>query len=287
MEKILHCLNWKLEDIQENLEVIKEQGFTMVLTSVLQGQKDDGSEWWKAYQPLHFDIKDNRLGNEKELRNLCAKGNEIGVKVMVDVVFDHVADGEFNEFNSKVTIPKRLQRTKEQVSDWDSRWQVTNLSSGNLPHLNYDCLELQELAFKYIDKLINIGVSAIRIDQCKHIALPNEGSTFFRNLLHRYSDKLCIYGEVIFAPGWLIDEYSKYIIPITEVVNCSYNVCTFYESHDTYYNFGGKDNNNDYDTIRGYKEAVLRNKRAVLFFARPFNDTWKSNEIKEINNLKF
>ena len=105
--------------------------------------------------------------------------------------------------------------------------------------------------------------------------------------MHRYSDKLCIYGEVIFVPGWLIDEYSKYIIPITEVVNYSYNVCTFYESHDTYYNFGGNDNNNDYDTIRGYKEAVLRNKRAVLFFARPFNDTWKSNEIKEINNLKF
>ena len=286
MEKILHCLNWKLEDIQENLEVIKEQGFTMVLTSVLQGQKDNGTEWWKPYQPLHFDIKDNRLGNEKELRNLCTRGRKVGIKIMVDVVFDHVADDTPNEFNPKVTIPAKFQRTKEQVNNWNDRWQVTNLSSGNLPHLNYNDLEMQQLAFKYVDKLIDIGVSAIRIDQCKHIALQSEGSDFFKNLLNRFAFKIDIYGEIIFVPGWLIDEYSKFIIPITEVVNYNYNICTFYESHDTYYNFGGKDNNTDYDTIRGYKEAVLRNKRAVLFFARPFNDTWKSEEIKKINNLK-
>jgi len=49
--KILHLLQWKLNDITEYLSLIKEQGFTGVQTSPLQGTKDDGYEWWKLYQP--------------------------------------------------------------------------------------------------------------------------------------------------------------------------------------------------------------------------------------------
>lgn len=286
MKKIIHCLNWKLKDIEDNLEEIKHQGFTTVLTSVLQGIKEEGTEWWLPYQPLHLEVKDNRIGNYEELKSLCKKANEIGLEIMIDCVFDHVGEGKPNEFHEKVTIPKKFQRTKEQVKDWHDRWQVTHLSSGNLPHLDYDNVEFQELIFKYIDSLLEVGVKAIRIDQAKSFALPSEGSDFFRNLIVKYASKLDIYGEVIFETPWIIDEYSKFIIPITETQGNNINQCLFFESHDTYYNFGGKQHNTLYDTVVGYKRCVLANKRAVLFFPRPFDETWKSKEIREINNLK-
>lgn len=285
-KKIIHCLNWKLKDIEDNLELIRYQGFTTVLTSVLQGQKDNGEEWWKCYQPLHLEVKDNRIGNYEELKSLCRKANDLGLEIMVDCVFDHVADSRPNEFNERVTIPKEFQRTKEQVCDWHNRWQVTHLSSGNLPHLNYDNEGLQDLICKYVESLVTAGVKAIRIDQCKHIALPNEGSSFFRRLLTQFASRLDIYGEVIFETPWKIDDYAKYIIPITETLGNNYNQCLFFESHDVYYSFGGRDNNTIYDTVQGYKRCVLADKYAALFFPRPFDNTWQTDEIREINKLR-
>lgn len=285
-KKILHCLNWKLKDIEDNLELIRYQGFTTVLTSVLQGQKDEGQEWWKCYQPLHLEVKDNRVGTYEDLKSLCKKANELNLEIMVDCVFDHVAEGKPNEYNDKVSIPREYQRTKEQVHNWFNRWEVTHLSSGNLPHLDYDNSSYQDLVCNYVESLVNAGVKAIRIDQAKHISLPEEGSSFYRRLIEQFSEKLDIYGEVIFEPAWMVDKYSNYIIPITETVANNYNQCIFFESHDVYYNFNGQNQNTLYDTIQGYKKCLLQDKYACLFFPRPFDDTWKSDEIREINKLK-
>lgn len=284
--KILHLEGWKLQDIIKELDTIKRQGFTHIQTSPLQGTKENNYEFWVYYQPVNFEIG-NQLGSKEDLKMLCTEAKKRGLKIVVDVVDDHVASSNHNnkQFHEKVVIPQRLQRDSKEVYDYNDRWAITHLSAG-LPHLDLNNSELHYLICKYLEELIECGVSGVRQDQTKHHPTLAEDDTFYRNTYLKYADRLTLLGEVIFSNPGLIDEYAKFLIVITENKYCSnYNVCIFGESHDSYHSFG-TNKWSDSRCIDEYREAMRQGKRATIFYARPFNNTWQSDEIREINKLK-
>ena len=85
---ILHCFDWTLADIQEEIPNIAKAGFTAVQTSPVHERAGKGSVWYDVYRPYDFKIG-NGLGTEADLKALCAKAHEYGVKVIVDVVANH------------------------------------------------------------------------------------------------------------------------------------------------------------------------------------------------------
>ena len=111
---ILHCFNWKLSDIKAELPNIAAAGYTSVQTSPVQQPKDyywegvaygnvgipDGTggyegNWWKAYQPVTFSICDNGhiwYGTKAEFKEMCAEAEKYGVKVIVDIVANHMGN---------------------------------------------------------------------------------------------------------------------------------------------------------------------------------------------------
>ena len=83
----LHCFNWTFNGIKENAEKIKESGYDYILVSPVQGQKEMDWEWWKLYQPIRFGFADTVLGNKEEYKTMIKACNEIGLKIVQDVVF--------------------------------------------------------------------------------------------------------------------------------------------------------------------------------------------------------
>ena len=99
-----------MNQIKDNLDAIKAAGFSTIQTSPMQPQKDFwagdsiSGGWWKLYQPLGMTVatKNNALGTKQDLIELCDEAATKGMKIIVDVVTNHLAGGSGESFNSAV-----------------------------------------------------------------------------------------------------------------------------------------------------------------------------------------
>ena len=99
--QILQCFCWSYKEIMNYLPTIASQGFTAIQTSPVQvckeatvGKNAKGS-WWAYYQPAAFtidDTGDNALGNKEDFIKMCEMAHDLGVKVVVDVVANHLGN---------------------------------------------------------------------------------------------------------------------------------------------------------------------------------------------------
>ena len=87
---ILHCFNWTYQQIQDELPNIAKAGFTAVQVSPTQGSCSTGAEWYYAYLPYDLSFVANGTGTKAQLKELCTAAHSYGVKIIVDVVANHV-----------------------------------------------------------------------------------------------------------------------------------------------------------------------------------------------------
>ena len=87
--------NKVLKNITAELENIAQAGFTAVQTSPAQASGGKG-QWYWLYQPLGFSVQTNELGSKMDLQNLCTEADKYGIKVIVDVVANHLAGDHEN-----------------------------------------------------------------------------------------------------------------------------------------------------------------------------------------------
>lgn len=282
-ERVIHCFNWNLKYVEEQLIMIKEQGFTAIQLSPMQDHKK-GNEWWKRYQPTNFKIG-NDLGSKEDLIRLCNKANSLGLKIIVDVVGNNVAGLDNGKIypHEDVKIPLEYFKPFKKVEGWEDRQDYITNSIG-IPCLNTRLHEVQELIFNYIDELIECGVKGVRMDASKHIALPSEGSDFWINFKDRFSNKdMFNYGEVIFEKQNIIDEYTQYINVLTNMSHWDRNkIVTFAFSHDSDETFFYTKHMSDDMCINEYR-IVCENFPNTVWYCRPFNNTWMDKRIREIN----
>lgn len=305
---ILHCFNWKYKDIIAELPNIQKAGFTAVQTSPAQdsyGRILKQKQWYWLYQPLGFHLGNNGLGSRKELKSLCAAARTYGIKVIVDVVANHLAI-DHTHISSNLKNPD-CWHTPFAIRDFNNRYEITHGSIG-MPDLNTEHPDVQKSVENYVQSLKLIGVSGIRWDAAKHISLPSENTesekcNFWPNVIDH---DLYNYGEILgtpdnkeinptnirlmkeyaklmsvtdseygkwlrnsFAWGHTPDEYgnwSKHGIPDNKLVYWA-------ENHDTWSNNKeSKDYSNEMsqeDIDRAYAVAASRNKITALYFSRP------------------
>lgn len=285
-KKVLHLLQWRLTDIIENLETIKSQGFDAIQVSPMQGTVE-GEEWWKLFQNTNFKIGNTQIGSRHDLKQLCEKSHKVGLDVYVDVLFHNVACAK--DEDGLVPHPKVepeilvyvLDRPK--VKNWNDRYDTTHNSTG-LPMCDYFDEGYQRLCIKYLRDLESCGVDGFRVDQLKHFATPEEGSDFIPNVFGEF-DNLYIYGEVLNSPQHIIDMYAKYMVVLTEFRTTDKNkTITFFESHDMYFHQWTPSRHwDEYELCRRWGALVNGENINALFYARPFDDTWKCNNMKKIN----
>ena len=276
---ILQALNWRLKDIKNNLKEIKKAGFNTIQTSPLQGIKENNGHFWIYYQPTNYKIG-NPLGSREELKELCAAAKEIGIDIIVDVVFHHVANYMHNDISDKVDLEIRnikdlwYDTSFTDIRDYNNGWQCTHLSLGGLPALNLSSKELRKLQFNYLIDLRECGVNGARFDALKHLAYENGyfeemresvGSEFINNS----------YGECIDCSQETLRFYQQFIKCGTNigVSKDDANLVLWVYSHDDENTFGKKMN----DDIINNEFRFLRDnyKADILYYARKYNDKWK------------
>lgn len=296
-EIIFHSFLWQIKDVINSLENIQRQGFTAIQITPCQKLKDDNSNaWWMVYQSCGFDTIGNRYGSLEDIKELCQRANMLGIKIIADIVINHICgdlDGSLNPYKDvdKILLnnPKFFKEPKI-INNWKDRNEVVNYNCQGLPTLRLDNHDLQDIIIDFLNRLLDIGISGFRIDSCKQIMLPNEGSDFFNRVfdnLHKPKSELFIYGEIIFETKELIKEYQTYIDVLTNTYDgCSRNkIVTFLLSHDSELEFKYTNKMND-NMITNEWEFLLKNNREshMLFYPRAWSDLWCSDRIKNINN---
>lgn len=255
---ILHCWNWSYDTIRENLKLIAESGYSAVQTSPATQPKDytykgvvdtavgypgkpGSGNWWKLYQPVTVSVCDNEqtwLGTKDDLKDLCDEAEKYGIKVIVDVVANHMGNitGWQNSLDD-VSPQVGQYWNKDMLTDesywhindyqvWmsDSRLHFTQGSMG-MPDLNTADKRVQKYMADYLDELIDCGVDGFRFDAAKHIETPDDdpafASDFWPNVLNEAKshyrsttgDDLYVYGEILNTVGdnFSINSYTKYM----------------------------------------------------------------------------
>ena len=322
---ILHCFNWKYNDIKAELKSIAEAGFTSVQTSPAQVGVSSGVWYW-LYQPLGFYIGTNDLGTKDELKSLCEEAEKYGIKVIVDVVANHLAGNHSNIQND--LKDGQYWHTYGAVSSWADRYQVTRGEIG-MPDLASENYYVQQVVANYINELKNIGVDGIRWDAAKHIQLPSEGCSFWPTVT---SQGLYHYGEILVGPDdrssgneGLMKEYTNYMSVTDSTYGktlrdsfasgqapASYGnwaakgisndkLVYWSESHDTWsngYDWGYSHGMSQNVIDRAYAVAASRNEITALYFSRPNSNVkqniyagqkgstaFKSTEIAAVNHF--
>lgn len=295
---ILHCFDWTLADIQEEIPNIAKAGFTAVQTSPVHERAGKGSVWYDVYRPYDFKIG-NGLGTEADLKALCAKAHEYGVKVIVDVVANHT---DYGNVADRLT-DQGLYHKPFDVGNWHDRHQVTFGKIG-MWDLDTNNPTVQAIIKQYIQDLKACGVDGIRWDAIKHIGLPSEGDSFMKNVVDQ---EMYNYGEILDGTGGndnvLFPEYQTYMSitdngygngfansfaggSINESVgnfnqrNAKTEKLVYWgESHDTYANDGGESKNKSQNVIdRAYAVVAGNNGATALYFSRPAQKA--KNDIK-------
>ena len=129
---IFHALNWSLTDITAECKNIAAAGYVAVQTSPIQPHNNSGSWYW-LYQPRGFSAG-NDLGSEDDLKALCAEAEKYGLKVIVDVVANHVAGWNDNRIDDSVDASIKNNSSffhnMGPCSDWNNRYDVTHKNIG-------------------------------------------------------------------------------------------------------------------------------------------------------------
>ena len=278
---------YKLNEIP--VEEVVRQGFTAIQTSPLQPVKekihDNLDNAWAIYQPIDYTIG-NDLGTEEDLKNLANKCHDNGLKLIIDVVFHHVANEYGNDVSHLVKDEYRhfYNDSFINITNWEDEYELTHRSLSGLPALDLENEIVVEAQFNYLRQLKDAGIDGVRIDAYKHlvksyrIRLAEE----LKNLgMFEYS-----YGEVIFADTNLQNNYNE--IPL--YVNQSLNNGSQYGAIVSHDDFNGQNPylNRDWNWFfaeYGYfmDSSVRPN---VVYFARPDDNMWRTDNIHYINGRR-
>lgn len=239
---MLHAFNWSYNTIKENLPAIAAAGYTTVQTSPVQQPKDYSTsgdvagQWWKLYQPISFHIaEESWLGTKDDLKSLCDEADKYGIKIICDIVSNHVANSDETKPNSVSNQVKKyepdfyknrktLTRTYTGDANDSSVQAVVQGHVSKCPDLVTNSSEVQNYIINLLKECIDCGVDGFRFDAAKHIETEDDGayaSDYWKNVTSAASsyytqktgDNLYIYGEILnnCGAGRSYSSYTKYI----------------------------------------------------------------------------
>lgn len=298
---ILHCFDWTMAEVKAELPAIAEAGFGAVQLSPLQRpDAGPGSPWHDLYRPYDIAFKSSRMGSADDLKALCEEAATYGIKIIVDVVANHV--DKTAGYHDTWWDSKGRVRWNGGINYGD-RTSITHNQLGDYGDINSEDAEVIARAKAYVQQLHDLGVKGIRWDAAKHIALPSENCGFWTAVTS--VEGMYHYGEILDSPGpdaSIIKEYTTFMsvtdnkysngaarenggIPFgyggDHTVNqgCPDTRMVYWaESHDTYANGEWSQNVSQSVIDRAYASFACRNGATALYLARP--NTTGFNNIK-------
>lgn len=232
---IVHLFEWKWDDIAEECELfLGPYGYGAVQVSPAN---ENGiiwepfwnnkvrRPWFERYQPVSYKIA-TRSGGEAEFRDMVRRCNNVGVRIYVDCVINHMT-GDIGKGHGTggsyfdPTIPKydgvpygpenfndgsKCGTDSGMIESYNDAHQIRNCRLQGLADLDQSQDYVRTKIAEYLNRLIDMGVAGFRVDAAKHM-WPGDLSAIFSRL-HNLSiahfpkgSKPFIYQEVIDMGG--------------------------------------------------------------------------------------
>ena len=227
---ILHAFNWRMRDLVKYAPEIAAAGYTSVQISPIQKTKatvNDGSyatDWWSFYQPTDFTVG-NALGTAEDLQAATTELHKYGIKVVADVVTNHLQNCTTRKEVSQVSSTVRgfarnsnLLNHTTPAGDGSRDSQTQNDLDGQLSDINTANTAFQQYVItNLLNPLADNGVDGFRFDAAKHIETPKDsnGSNYWptiTNAIKAKNSNAYIYGEILDNAGkFNISNYTEYM----------------------------------------------------------------------------
>jgi alpha-amylase len=244
---ILHAFDWPYQLITERAEQIHLLGYKTVLISppMKSFVHESGTKWWQRYQPQDYRVIENQLGNTLDFKQMVNTLEQHGLRVYVDVVFNHMANEAYQRQDLQYPSVQEMAAyqkdakyyeslklfgdlseplfTEEHfveafgIKDWQNTWEVQNgrITGGEhdpgLPTLKV-CDRVVQVQQDYIKALKALGVKGFRIDAAKHLSIEHIKQVWTEEI----SEGVHIFGEIITDGGATRKEYALFLKPYLE-----------------------------------------------------------------------
>lgn len=180
---IVHLFEWKWLDIADECETfLGPYNFGGVQTSVAnENVVISGRPWYERYQPISYKLE-TRSGNEAEFREMVVRCQKVGVRIYVDVVFNHMAAPQpsspaIGTGGSEADPSDRLYPAVPynksdfnapcSIENYNDAKQVRNCELAGLPDLDQGRTDVREKIAEFLNHLIDLGVAGYRVDASK------------------------------------------------------------------------------------------------------------------------
>lgn len=234
---VFHAHNWSFARISAALAGLAQDGYDGIQLSPAQ-KSPAGDAWYLRYQPFdHLTIEG--LGTRDELSALCEAAHRLGVTVVADVVFNHMAVPAGTDRSRWVAAEaKRRQGDKTaldalyakldefphltrddfepwrdmQGADWDNDQRFESWGNGEWPELRVTANVLR-IHKAHLQILYDSGVRGFRFDAVKHMR-PGHVAEYVRTI-RAFPEACWIYGEVFSTDPAMHREYDA-LFPTTD-----------------------------------------------------------------------
>ena len=189
-----------LKGIEEKLDYIKSLGVSIIYISpIVKSQSNH------RYDTGDYEQVDPYAGNNDDLKSLCNKAHEKGIKIILDAVFNHTGNDSkyFNEYGNYQELgayqskdsqyyPFFRKHTFNNKTYFDYWWGLSNL-----PECDGYNKEWQEYIYGekgVIDKWYSLGIDGLRLDVAD--CLTDEFIEGIKKAAKRNKEDSLIIGEV-------------------------------------------------------------------------------------------
>ncbi|MFO0039871.1 MAG: alpha-amylase family glycosyl hydrolase [Synechococcaceae cyanobacterium] len=166
---ILHAHNEPYRQVATYVCQVGAQGYSHVQIAPAQ-RSSAGPEWWRRYQPLDHTVIEGR-GSAADLRALTRQAHRCGVKVIADLVVNHMASGPPSQTlrYPGLTAADFHRRCPIHYSDGNTVSERRCWLNGDLPDLNQQRPAVRKRLRQHIRTLVDLGVDGFRFDAAKHL----------------------------------------------------------------------------------------------------------------------
>lgn len=181
---IVHLFEWKWSDIADECErFLGPQGYGGVQVSPAnENVIVNNRPWYERYQPMSY-ILSTRSGDRAAFINMSERCNAVGVRIYVDVVFNHMAADQggpaIGTGGSEANVAARYYpavpfsiddfNAQCSINDYNNIYEVRNCELVGLPDLNQGSDWVRDRIADFLNDLISVGVAGFRVDAAKHM----------------------------------------------------------------------------------------------------------------------
>lgn len=168
---------WPFDSVAKECAMLAKTGYGYVEISPVQ-EHIRGPQWWTSYQPVSYQIA-GRLGDESSFKNMITQCHMAGVKVIVDVVINHMTRGygvgtkgtRYSKYDYPGTYQVQdFHWCRTNINDYSDRDNVQNCELDSLADLDTGSDYVRSKIASFLNHLIALDVDGFRIDAAKHIS---------------------------------------------------------------------------------------------------------------------